>query len=69
MTAEKLQYITDEKGAHVAIIIPIDKYNRMLEALEELEDIRDFDKAMASNEKPIPFEQAIKEIETKRDGL
>ncbi len=36
------------------------------EALEELESIRAFDAAKASNDEAIPFEQAVAEIERDR---
>jgi hypothetical protein len=40
----KTQFITDEKGNKISIIINIKEYNRMLADLEELEDIRAYDK-------------------------
>lgn len=36
----KTQYITDQKGKKVAVIVPIDEYSRIIEELKELEDIR-----------------------------
>ena len=41
----KTQYITDKKGKKVAVIVPIDEYSRIIEELEELEDIRLYDEA------------------------
>jgi hypothetical protein len=41
-------------------------FELMLEDLEELDDIRAFDEAKASNDEVIPFDQAVKEIEQKR---
>jgi len=40
-------------------------YRKLLTELEELESVRAYDAAKASGEKPIPFEQAIAEIERK----
>jgi hypothetical protein len=38
----------------------------LLDALEELEDIRAYDEAKASDDEVIPFEQAMQEIEQSR---
>lgn len=61
-----LQFITDEKNNKVAVILPIEEYKRICEELEELEAIRAYDAAKASEDEVIPFEQAIKEIENSR---
>lgn len=61
------QFITDAKGNKKAIILPIKKYEKMLEELEELEDIRLYDEAKARNEEYIPFEEYV-EQRKKRDA-
>jgi hypothetical protein len=61
----KTQYITDDKGNIVSIVIPVKEYKRILKELEELEDIRQFDEVKAMNEKSIPFENYIKVREKK----
>ena len=53
------RWLVDEKGNRVAVVLPIAEYDQILEDLEELEDIRAFDEAKASGEKPIPIEQAL----------
>ena len=55
--------MVDESGNKTAVLVDINRYSELLEAHEELEAIRAFDEAKASNEQPIPFAQAIKEIE------
>ncbi|RLJ09595.1 MAG: hypothetical protein DRP15_03195 [Candidatus Aenigmatarchaeota archaeon] len=62
-----LQFISDDKGNKIAVILPIDEYQRICEALEELESIRAYDATKASNSEVIPFEQAIEEIEKSRE--
>jgi hypothetical protein len=37
------EYVLDAKGNRVGIILDIPTYEKLMEALEELEDIRDFD--------------------------
>jgi hypothetical protein len=41
----KTQFITDNDGKKVAVILPITSYQKMLEELDELEDIRLYDRA------------------------
>jgi PHD/YefM family antitoxin component YafN of YafNO toxin-antitoxin module len=59
MWALKEQYIEDNKGKKLAIILPIDEYERMLEKLEELEDIRLYDEVKAKNEVTDSFEEYL----------
>lgn len=65
----RTQFITDNKGRKVSVILPIRDYNKMIEELEELEDIKAYDEAKSSGEESILFEQAFKEIEAKRHDL
>jgi len=62
MLAFREQYIVDELGRKTGVILNIEDYKRLLEELEELEAIRVYDKAKASNDEIIYFEQAIAEI-------
>ena len=39
------KYITDETGNKSAVILPIKEYDKLLEELEEIEDIRIYDEA------------------------
>lgn len=57
------QFVVDEKGTRVAVILDIKLYQELLDAAEELDDIRAYDEAKALNEVAIPFEEAVKEIE------
>lgn len=56
----KTQYITDDKGNIISIVIPVNEYKRILEELEELDDIRQFDEVKARKEKSIPFDNFLK---------
>jgi PHD/YefM family antitoxin component YafN of YafNO toxin-antitoxin module len=57
------RYVIDEKGNRVAVLLNIEDYRKILEELEELDSIRDYDSAKASGDEIIPFEEAAKEIE------
>ena len=60
------QFLTNEKGEKIAVVITVEEYAKILEELEELEDIRAYDEAKASGETPIPLQQALDEIERDR---
>lgn len=62
----KQSYLVDNEGKRVGVFLDIDAYQKLLADLEELESIRAFDAAKASHDNPIPFEQAISEIERDR---
>lgn len=59
-------FITNEKGERISAVVPIKKYLQWLEELEELADIRAYDKAKKRNEKPVPFRDAIQKRRKKR---
>ena len=59
-------YIVDEKGKRVGVLLDMEEYRTILAELEELESIRAFDAAKASQDEAVPFDQAIREIEQKR---
>jgi hypothetical protein len=63
---EPTQFLVNEKGEKVAAVIDIQEYEKLLEKLEELEDIRAFDEAESSGDTPLPFDQAIAEIKRSR---
>jgi|APIni6443716594_1056825.scaffolds.fasta_scaffold736343_1 hypothetical protein len=62
----KENFLVDDSGKRIAVVVPIKKYDKMIEALEELEDIRAYDAVKASNETSVPIDVAFKIIETKR---
>jgi PHD/YefM family antitoxin component YafN of YafNO toxin-antitoxin module len=64
----RTQYITDTTGKKVSVILPIRDYEKIMDELEELEDIKAYDRAKARKSEPIPFDQAVKEIELLRNG-
>ena len=60
------RYLTDEDGRRVAVVLTLDAYQTLLEELEELESLRAFDRAKASDDEIIPLEDAVAEIERQR---
>ncbi len=68
MPSEKarIQFIIDQRGRRIRAVLPLKRYRELLEAEEELEAIRAYDQARASEDEAIPFEQALREIEAQR---
>ena len=60
------RFVTDDEGNRVAVIVDLAFYDELLEAFEELEDIRAYDEAKEEGSEAIPFEQAMREIEQGR---
>jgi PHD/YefM family antitoxin component YafN of YafNO toxin-antitoxin module len=55
------QFLVNERGERVAVVISIEEYEKILEELEDLEDIRACEEARALGETPVPLEQALAE--------
>ncbi len=60
------KYLVDKNGKQIAVVLDLADYKKLLEELEELDALRAYDKAKASEEEIIPFDQAINEIELER---
>ena len=59
----KAKYVTDIKGKKVEVIIAIEDYQMKIVELENLKDVRAYDKAKTSKEVPVPIDEAFKMIE------
>ena len=57
------QYVVDENQQRKAVLIPLAEWERIIDDLEELDDIRAYDKAKAGPQDTVPFEQAVREME------
>jgi hypothetical protein len=62
----KEQAVVDKKGKTVAIQIPVNQYKKMLEMMEELEDIKTFDKAVKRKHHFTSFNDAVKQLKLTR---
>ena len=54
--------IVNEDGKPVSVILSISTYKKILDELEELEEIRANDKAKKSTDKILPFEEALDKV-------
>jgi PHD/YefM family antitoxin component YafN of YafNO toxin-antitoxin module len=64
--AAREQYVVDQNGNRTAVLLDVKYYQELLAALEEIESIRAYDKAKASDDEVIPFSQATEKIERQR---
>ena len=65
MMETKEKYVTDSQGNRVGVLLDVEEYRRLLDALEELESIRAYDSAVVARDQAVPFDRAVEEI--KRD--
>jgi len=66
MSARAERFLVDEDGNRVGVLLEIEAYERLLEELEELDEIRAYDAVKADPGERIPFSQALDEIERTR---
>lgn len=66
MSTSSEQFVVDAAGNRNAVLLGMDRYFELMEAQEELDCIRAFDEAKALDDEPIPFLQAVQEIEGNR---
>ena len=57
------RFIVDENGQRVGVLLAIEDYHQLLEAVEELDAIRAYNAAKASGDEAVPLEQAFAEID------
>ncbi len=57
------QYVVDEHQQRRGVLLTLAEWERILEELEELDDIRVYDSAKAGPQESIPFEEAVREME------
>jgi hypothetical protein len=60
------QYVSNQVGSKIAVILPIKEYQALLDKVEELEDIRLFDEAKKRKSEPIRAKEAFEILDRKR---
>jgi hypothetical protein len=62
MLTLKPQYITNDSGKKISVVLPIKDFKVIVEQLEELEDIRLYDAAKKSKEPSLDVDSAFKKL-------
>jgi hypothetical protein len=55
------QYILIRKGAKIGVVLPVKVYNKMIQELEDIEDIKLYDNAKAMKGRSIGFKDYLKQ--------
>lgn len=67
------RYVTDEKGERIGVILDVREYERLMEALEDLADLRAADETLQAiargEEDLLPLDEAVQEMEEERSRL
>jgi len=53
------EYVADEKQRLKSVILSVAEWERVVEDIEELDDIRAYDKTMAGPQDAVPLQQAV----------
>lgn len=56
------EFVIDKTGKKRSVLLPYEEWIKVIDDLEELDDIREFDKVKTTSSDSIPFEDAIREI-------
>jgi hypothetical protein len=66
-------YVTDEKGERVGVILDMQEYQRIMEAVEDLAELQAADVALEGvargEEEILPLDEAVREMEEERSRL
>ena len=57
------RFVTDSAGRRTGVLLGLEEYENLLQALEELESLKAYDAAKSSADEVIPLDQAMAEIE------
>ncbi|MBT3192519.1 MAG: hypothetical protein HN341_08185 [Verrucomicrobia bacterium] len=57
------EYVVDAQQHRKAVLLPVAEWERVINELENLDDIRAFDAAKSGTQEAIPFECAVREIQ------
>ena len=63
MKAIQPHYITDAQGKRISVVLSLRQWQHVLEKLEELEDIRQYDQVKARQEPTMPLDEYLKKTQ------
>lgn len=56
------RYLVDEKGERTEVLLPVDEFRRIVEALEDQLDAADFDEAVANERDFTPYNEVRNDL-------
>lgn len=56
------EFVVDERQKRRAVLLPYEEWEKIVEEMEELDDIRAYDEAKSRPSEPVAFDDAVKEI-------
>ena len=56
------KFVVDEHEKRQAVLVPYEEWERIVEEIEELDEIRAYDEAKGLPSDPVPFNDAVKGI-------
>ena len=64
------QFITDNTGKKLAVVLPIKEYNKLIEEREDLDDVKEFDKVKREDDgRRITMDDYIKNRKSKSNNV
>jgi hypothetical protein len=57
------EFVVDGQQQCKAVLLPVAEWERVVDELEELDDIRAYDTAKNDSSEKLPFDQAVREIQ------
>ena len=61
----KTQFVTDDHGNKIAVILPVKEYKKIMDDLDELECIKAYDKVKSRKQEFLPAADVFKAIDQK----
>jgi hypothetical protein len=61
----KPQYITDENGKKISVILPVSEYDRIIQELEDIDDVKLYDEVKNLREPSTSFDEYVKNRRSK----
>lgn len=62
------EFVVDKDNRPKAVLLPLSEWEKVIEELEELDDIREYDRAKSVSQESIPFDRAVREIQEGHDA-
>ena len=62
------EFVVDKEQHAKAVLLPMSDWEKVIEELEELDDIREYDAAKSASHEGIPFDQAVREMQEGYDA-